>query len=60
MTTSPTTEKPLPHTRTPGTARAALAYPEFRILFTGMALSSIGTWVEGGDQFRPVNANRLF
>ena len=46
MTTSPSTERPLPHSRTPGTARAALAYPEFRILFVGMALSSIGTWMQ--------------
>ena len=46
MTTTPSTERPLPHSRTPGTARAALAYPEFRILFVGMALSSIGTWMQ--------------
>lgn len=46
MTTSPTTERPLPHSRAPGTARAALAYPEFRTLFFGMALSSIGTWMQ--------------
>ncbi len=46
MTTSPSTAPPLPHSRTPGTARAALAYPDFRILFFGMALSSIGTWMQ--------------
>ncbi len=46
MTTSPTTALPLPHARTPGTARAALSYPDFRILFIGMALSSVGTWMQ--------------
>ncbi|MFW2334487.1 MFS transporter [Ilumatobacter sp.] len=49
MTTTPTAttpETPLPHSHTPGTARAALAYPKFRILFFGMALSSIGTWMQ--------------
>ena len=30
----------------PGTARAALSYREFRILFVGMALSSVGTWMQ--------------
>lgn len=44
MTT--TTDRPLPHSRTPGTARAALAYPKFRILFVGTALSSVGTWMQ--------------
>lgn len=33
---------PLPHERTPGTARAALASPRFRILFIGTGLSSVG------------------
>ena len=46
MTMPPSTTAPLPHQRTPGTARAALAYPEFRILFIGMSLSSIGTWMQ--------------
>ncbi len=45
MTTTPKA-KPLPHSRTPGTARAALTYPTFRILFIGTALSSIGTWMQ--------------
>jgi len=30
----------------PGTARAALSYPAFRILFAGSALSSVGTWMQ--------------
>ncbi|MEO6653577.1 MAG: MFS transporter [Ilumatobacteraceae bacterium] len=47
MTTTPkAATKPLPHARTPGTARAALTYPAFRILFIGTALSSIGTWMQ--------------
>ena len=46
MTMPPSTATPLPHQHTPGTARAALAYPEFRILFIGMSLSSIGTWMQ--------------
>ena len=47
MTTTPSpTTAPLPHGHTPGTARAALAYPEFRILFIGTTLSSIGTWMQ--------------
>lgn len=47
MTTTPSpTAAPLPHSHTPGTARAALAYPEFRILFIGTTLSSIGTWMQ--------------
>jgi MFS family permease len=32
--------------RRPGTARAALAYPAFRTLFIGTALSSVGTWMQ--------------
>jgi MFS family permease len=31
---------------TPGTARAALAYPKFRLVFFGLALSQIGTWMQ--------------
>ncbi len=47
MTTTPSpTTTPLPHAHTPGTARAALSYPEFRILFIGTTLSSIGTWMQ--------------
>ena len=30
----------------PGTARAALAYPSFRLVFIGLALSQIGTWMQ--------------
>jgi MFS family permease len=41
-----TTQPALPHRHTPGTARAALAYPNFRILFVGTALSSVGTWMQ--------------
>lgn len=42
--TPPETDAPRPHE--PGTARAALAYPTFRILFIGTALSSVGTWMQ--------------
>jgi MFS family permease len=34
------------HGHRPGTARAALAYPKFRIIFAGLTLSSIGTWMQ--------------
>jgi MFS family permease len=34
------------HRPRPGTARAALSYPAFRILFIGTALSSVGTWMQ--------------
>lgn len=34
------------HDRTPGTARAALSYRSFRIVFTGLALSQVGTWMQ--------------
>src|SRR5687767_10493221 len=30
----------------PGTIRAALAYRDFRIVFVGMALSFVGTWMQ--------------
>ncbi|MFT6290744.1 MAG: MFS family permease [Ilumatobacter sp.] len=43
-TSSPT--EPPRHGLTPGTARAALAYPKFRIVFIGLALSQIGTWMQ--------------
>jgi MFS family permease len=42
--TPPETDALRPHE--PGTARAALAYPAFRILFIGTALSSVGTWMQ--------------
>src|SRR5207248_6894646 len=31
---------------TPGTARAALAHREFRIVWTGALLSNVGTWMQ--------------
>ncbi len=34
------------HGRTPGTARAALSYRSFRIVFVGLALSQVGTWMQ--------------
>ncbi|MFM8856482.1 MAG: MFS transporter, partial [Actinomycetota bacterium] len=37
---------PLPHPYPPGTARAALAYPSYRLIWTGLFLSSIGTWMQ--------------
>jgi MFS family permease len=45
-TTAPDTETHLPHHHVSGTARAALSYRNFRILFVGTALSSIGTWMQ--------------
>ncbi|MDJ0770281.1 MAG: MFS transporter [Ilumatobacter sp.] len=44
MTTIATT--PLHHGHEPGSARAALSYRDFRILFAGTALSSVGTWMQ--------------
>jgi MFS family permease len=41
-----TTTSALHHTHTPGTARAALSYPRFRILFFATALSNVGTWMQ--------------
>jgi len=37
-----------PHVRhhAPGTIKAALAYRDFRIVFVGMALSFVGTWMQ--------------
>ncbi|MCH9835498.1 MFS transporter [bacterium] len=49
MTTAATTPPPAtgpPHGLAPGTARAALAYPKFRLVFIGLALSQIGTWMQ--------------
>lgn len=34
------------HSHRPGTARAALSYPQFRLLFIGNGLSMIGTWMQ--------------
>ncbi len=41
-----TTTSELHHSHTPGTARAALSYPRFRILFFATALSNVGTWMQ--------------
>lgn len=45
-TTTSVTTPPRPGAHRAGTARAALAYPTFRILFVGTALSSVGTWMQ--------------
>jgi MFS family permease len=37
---------PPQHGHVPGTARAALSYRGFRIIFVGLALSNIGTWMQ--------------
>ncbi len=37
---------PPDHGHEPGTARAALSYRSFRIIFAGLALSNIGTWMQ--------------
>ncbi len=42
----PPPEPPPEHGRRPGTARAALSYRGFRIIFVGLALSNIGTWMQ--------------
>ncbi len=34
------------HSHTPGTARAALSYPEFRLVWLGLFASNIGTWMQ--------------
>jgi MFS family permease len=36
----------VPHSFRPGTARAALAYREFRLIWFGLFLSNIGTWMQ--------------
>jgi len=36
----------IPHSFRPGTARAALAYRDFRFIWFGLFLSSIGTWMQ--------------
>ncbi len=43
---SSTTSDPLPHTHTPGSARAAFAYRSYRIIWIGLFFSSIGTWMQ--------------
>ena len=37
---------PLPHSHRPGTARAAFAYRDYRLIWGGLFLSSIGTWMQ--------------
>lgn len=37
---------PLPHSHRPGTARAALSYRDYRLVWSGLFLSSIGTWMQ--------------
>ena len=37
---------PLPHDFRPGTARAAFAYRDYRLVWTGMLLSNVGTWMQ--------------
>ncbi|MFP5487045.1 MAG: MFS transporter [Acidimicrobiia bacterium] len=44
--TTVSTPPPREHAHRPGTARAALSYPAFRILFVGTALSNVGTWMQ--------------
>lgn len=46
MTAPPEIDLPPNHGFTPGTARAALSYRSFRIIFIGLALSNIGTWMQ--------------
>ena len=37
---------PLPHRHRAGTARAAFSYRNYRLVWTGMLLSNIGTWMQ--------------
>lgn len=37
---------PLPHSHVPGSARAALSYPSYRLIWSGLFLSNIGTWMQ--------------
>ncbi|MEM9516872.1 MAG: MFS transporter [Actinomycetota bacterium] len=46
MTTHAAPEQAPAHGHEPGTARAALSYRSFRIIFIGLALSNIGTWMQ--------------
>jgi len=46
MTTTSLIETPPDHGREPGTARAAFSYRGFRIIFVGLALSQVGTWMQ--------------
>ena len=46
MSTAAEILTPPPHGYQPGTARAALSYRGFRVIFFGLALSNIGTWMQ--------------
>jgi MFS family permease len=46
MTTHTPIDTPPDHGHRPGTARAALSYRGFRVIFIGLALSNIGTWMQ--------------
>jgi len=46
MTSPAYLDAPPDHGFAPGTARAALSYRGFRIIFIGLALSNIGTWMQ--------------
>lgn len=46
MSDSPSSPEPLPHRFRPGTARAAFSYRDYRLVWTGMLLSNIGTWMQ--------------
>ena len=46
MKTVPTTTAPDLRPFRPGTVRAALSYPRFRIFFVANSLSSVGTWMQ--------------
>jgi len=46
MSDSPGSPEPLPHRFRPGTARAAFAYRDYRLVWSGMLLSNIGTWMQ--------------
>jgi len=43
---STTTASALPHTYRPGSARAALSYRNFRLIWLGLFASNIGTWMQ--------------
>lgn len=40
------TAPPLPHPYTPGSARAALSYRDYRLVWLGMFASNTGTWMQ--------------
>jgi MFS family permease len=46
MTAPTDIDAPPGHGHVPGTARAAFSYRGFRIIFIGLALSNIGTWMQ--------------